>query len=247
MNSTQGYVEGSAGYPGSENSAAGRKGQYEACCNIDTDCVDHDGDCVTTCEFSQLDNGQGPPGSRDYYCTLSEWWPKVYGKVTDVKGNAVEGAVVTVFGAEHHDVKHGETITGPSPYGFPSGEYVTYVPNATYDLIASKPQDGYEDTVFFNVPIHEPTQVDFVLRRPSTECNDDCTKSDGLCHADCDGKELCRFPSPSLATACDGSAPGVIALSGGNFLNAATVGALRALFHEYLPTSSFAVRRPFVQ
>ena len=211
-------------------SSQGLTGENRACCSIGTDCVDYDGDCITTCEHSQLNNGHVPNG-QDYYCVLNKWWPKIYGKVTDVDGNGVNGALVTVVGAEHDGEKHGEMIS------FASGQYLMYVPDGTYDVLVSKPGDGYEDTIFFNVGIHEPVRVDFVLRRPSTDCNDDCTKSDGLCYADCHGKELCGFPedplrSYDLAALCDLSAPGVITLPDGRFFECCTGGGLRVPYRR---------------
>ena len=204
------YVNSSQGLP----TALNPTGKYEACCNVETDCVDYDGTCVTTCEFAESTNPNYPAVNKPFYCVLNNWWPKLYGTVTDVNGASIDGVLVTAVGAYHKSVKHGVQLTENN------GNYVMYIPNSTYDVIASKPQEGYEDTIFFSVPIHEPTELNFVLRRPSTDCNDDCTRSDGLCHADCDGKELCDFPDDpdtlrnlDLAKECDLSAPGAIRLS----------------------------------
>ena len=227
------YVNSSQGLPNALNPT----GKYEACCNVETDCVDYDGTCVTTCEFAESTNPNYPAVNKPFYCVLNNWWPKLYGTVTDVNGDPIDGVLVTAVGAYHDSVKHGEQLTENN------GNYVVYIPNSTYDVIASKPQEGYEDTIFFSVPIHEPTELNFVLRRPSTDCNDDCTRSDGLCHADCDGKELCDFPDDpdslrnlDLAKECDLSAPGVIRLSDNQrFFQCCTGGISRQPYYR-IPT-----------
>ena len=227
------YVNSSQGLPNALNPT----GKYEACCNVETDCVDYDGTCVTTCEFAESTNPNYPTVNKPFYCVLNNWWPKLYGTVTDVNGDPIDGVLVTAVGAYHDSVKHGEQLTENN------GNYVMYIPNSTYDVIASKPQEGYEDTIFFSVPIHEPTELNFVLRRPSTDCNDDCTRSDGLCHADCDGKELCDFPDDpdslrnlDLANECDLSAPGVIRLSDNQrFFQCCTGGISRQPYYR-IPT-----------
>ena len=209
------------------NTSQGRQGsveRFEACCNSPNDCVDFDGDCVTHCQFSQ-DNDSfriGLPDYSNYQCILGDWWPKISGNVTDVYGYAIQGAEVRVVGAYFRGGHVGTWNTDSA------GEYYIYVPNGTYDVLASKRDGsnafyGYEDTIFFSVDIQEPIQVDFVLRNRSTDCTEDCTKSDGLCHASCDGLSGCS----NFIAACDLAAPGIIrnATSGQSFncCNNATV------------------------
>ena len=192
------------------NTSQGRQGsveRFEACCNSPNDCVDFDGDCVTHCQFSQ-DNDSfriGLPDYSNYQCILGDWWPKISGNVTDVYGYAIQGAEVRVVGAYFRGGHVGTWNTDSA------GEYYIYVPNGTYDVLASKRDGsnafyGYEDTIFFSVDIQEPIQVDFVLRNRSTDCTEDCTRSDGLCHASCDGLSGCS----NFIADCDLAAPGII-------------------------------------
>ena len=192
------------------NTSQGRQGsveRFEACCNSPNDCVDFDGDCVTHCQFSQdVDSFLiGLPDFSNYQCILGDWWPKISGNVTDVYGYAIQGAEVRVVGAYFRGGHVGTWNTDSA------GEYYIYVPNGTYDVLASKRTGsnifyGYEDTVFFSVDIQEPVRVDFVLRNRSTDCTEDCTRSDGLCHASCDGLSGCS----NFIDACDLAAPGII-------------------------------------
>ena len=202
------------------NTSQGRQGsveRFEACCNSPNDCVDFDGDCVGHCQFSQ-DNDSfriGLPNYSNYQCILGDWWPKISGNVTDVYGYAIQGAEVRVVGAYF---RGGHVGTGNTDS---AGEYYIYVPNGTYDVLASKRTGsnifyGYEDTVFFSVDIQEPIRVDFVLRNRSTDCTEDCTKSDGLCHASCDGLSGCS----NFIADCDLAAPGIIRnATSGEFFN----------------------------
>ena len=199
---------------------------FAACCNSANDCVDYDGDCVTHCQFSQKDDfpiGK-PLHFSDYQCILGDWWPKISGTVKNVYNQPIRGAEVRVVGAYFRGGHVGTWNTDSA------GEYYIYVPNGTYDVIASKIAGsnifyGYEDTVFFSVDIQEPVQVDFVLRNRSTDCTAACTRSDGLCHASCDGLSGCS----NFIAACDLAAPGIIRTGAGgtgqsfNCCNNATV------------------------
>ena len=202
------------------NTSQGRQGsveRFEACCNSPNDCVDFDGDCVTHCQFSQdVDSFLiGLPDFSNYQCILGDWWPKISGTVKNVDDLAIQGAEVRVVGAYFRSGHVGTWNTDSA------GEYYIYVPNGTYDVLASKRTGsnifyGYEDTVFFSVDIQEPVRVDFVLRNRSTDCTEDCTRSDGLCHASCDGLSGCS----NFIADCDLAAPGIIRnATSGEFFN----------------------------
>ena len=194
-------------YVNTSQTSQGITDTFAACCNSANDCVDFDGDCVGHCQFSQKDDFQIGKSLNfsDYQCILGDWWPKISGTVKNVYNQPIQGAEVRVVGAYFRGGHVGTWNTDSA------GEYYIYVPNGTYDVIASKIAGsnifyGYEDTVFFSVDIQEPVQVDFVLRNRSTDCTAACTRSDGLCHASCDGLSGCS----NFIAACDLAAPGII-------------------------------------
>lgn len=125
---------------------------------------------------------------------------RVSGTVTNIT-SPVESAVVTILGTSFSSVTAAD------------GSYsIETVPLGTYDMLASKPSDGYEDSFASGVIIDlgGTTIQDFILLHPLGDCNDDCTKSDGLCRAECHGRGLCSFETPDTAAACDLAAPGLI-------------------------------------
>lgn len=126
---------------------------------------------------------------------------KLLGIVTNITGGGVGGATVTVMG------KNSTTTNA-------DGSYTLKVRNADadspYDIIATHP--SYETDSVSDFVIHNQmcADKDFLLLRDAQGCNADCTKADGLCHADCNGKGLCSYTSQESISACDLAAPGII-------------------------------------
>ncbi len=114
-------------------------------------------------------------------------------------GCPVAGAVVSIVG------------TGFSAVTAADGSYsIAGVPIGYYDIVAGKPSDSYVDAVKVEVGVVFDVDADFTLVKALDGCNNDCTKADGFCHAECGGKGLCVFESPETASACDFAAPGII-------------------------------------
>ncbi len=123
----------------------------------------------------------------------------VTGAVRNITNDPVPGAVVRILGTAFS-----ATTAADGTYS------IADVPFGTYDLVASKPSDGYEDAASLGISVNGDFSADFVLLRASAGCNDDCTKEDGFCHSECGGKGLCSFASPETASACDMAVPGII-------------------------------------
>jgi len=139
------------------------------------------------------------------YCDPGEWYTNptgdLTGIVTNVTLDAVQGAVVKVLGTSFQGTTNN------------LGVYtINNIPDGTYDLVASKPGDAYEEALALGVaiPAFGVTDIFFVLTHPKGNCNDDCTKADGLCRAECQGKGLCNFANEQTADACNLAAPGLI-------------------------------------
>ena len=80
---------------------------------------------------------------------------------------------------------------------------------AAYDVSVSRA--GYEHSTTPNVWVLENTELNFTLLSPlEDDCNNDCTKSDGLCHQGCQGKGRCNFENEVTQAVCDFSVPGVV-------------------------------------
>lgn len=127
------------------------------------------------------------------------------GMVSNVTGNPVEGVTVKVLG------------TGLSATTLADGSYsIASVPFGTYDIVASKSVDGYDDATSLDVNVVSGSvSVDFLLLLSLGSCTNDCTKAgSNFCDASCDGKGMCKFYSGEAKTACDGTF-GIVGLSGG--------------------------------
>lgn len=154
---------------------------------------------TSTVDFRLVPATPGPPGGV--------WAPPtatMTGIVTNVSGEPVAGAMVNVVG------------TGLSAVTASDGAYtITDIPAGTYDIIAGKPADGYEDATSTGTELFSGTaNVDFVLLRSLGNCNDDCTTGgSSLCSASCQGKGACWFDSSETINACDGTF-GMISLPG---------------------------------
>ena len=108
------------------------------------------------------------------------------------------------------------------------GKYSLWVKAyAAYDVSVSRA--GYEHSTTPSVWVLENTELNFTLLRPlEDDCNNDCTKSDGLCHQSCHGKGTCQFyegdhnygdnygddvvefPVEVTKELCDFSVPGIV-------------------------------------
>lgn len=158
-----------------------------------------------TCGDSVCDAGEADPASPNYCpadCGASGP-ATVWGYVTNVTGDSVEGATVAVVGK-----------AGASDLSDAVGYYEISVNNpadgSPYGVVASLAP--YESSVVEGVVLADwdSVQLDFLLLRPAEGCNADCTKADGRCHAECGGKGLCVYKSQEIADACDFSVPGLI-------------------------------------
>jgi hypothetical protein len=130
------------------------------------------------------------------YCDPGTWYGgpvSINGTVTNITADPVQGATVSVVGTPWSDVTAQD------------GTYaIEDVDAGTYDLAASAP--NYATTYKYGFVADAPKNgVDFLLERPSTLCDDDCSYSyDSLCHAECDGFNKCAFYSETTKAACDG-------------------------------------------
>ena len=100
------------------------------------------------------------------------------------------------------------------------GKYLLQVKAyAAYDVSVSGA--GYEHLTTPNVWVLKNTELNFTLLRSlEDDCNNDCTKSDGLCHQSCHGKGTCqfyenlsdgvKFPVEVTKELCDFSVPGIV-------------------------------------
>ncbi|MBI2664116.1 carboxypeptidase regulatory-like domain-containing protein [Candidatus Woesearchaeota archaeon] len=152
-------------------------------------------------EVSHDVTGDGIPN----YCDPGEWQGNAVGTLTGNVGNAtgssVEGAVVRLLGTSY-------AATADT-----SGNYIiTNIAEGTYDIVANKPGQPYEDSseIGFAIDGFGTYEQDFTLVHPLLDCFDDCTKADGLCRAECHGKGLCAFSSATTAAACDYATPGLV-------------------------------------
>ncbi len=125
----------------------------------------------------------------------------IWGKVTNISGQVVSGATVTAVG------KNSTSTNGTGDYSLvvqqPSG-------SSPYDLAVSHPD--YKTLLEPNVELLDWDSLnrDFMILKDAQGCNADCTRADGFCHAECNGKGLCSYPSQETASACDLAAPGII-------------------------------------
>ena len=193
---------------------------HNSCCNLASDCVDFDGTCIPHGQHSQRSSSTGEvdlspslKNAKDYLCVNTLWWPKLYGALTNVTDHRLDRILV--------NTSRLSTGTSDTNITDSSGEYLTYLPSDTYHVIASNQsrnyhpgEEPYQDGITLNLLLDKPTRLDFQLFRPSTGCNADCTKADGLCHADCHGKRFCANFPQNLQTVCDLSAPGTVNLGG---------------------------------
>jgi len=121
----------------------------------------------------------------------------ISGVVSNIS-SPLPGVTVRALSTPYSDVSAGD------------GTYsVTIEEPGTYDIVASKAE--YADVLRTGVDITSDVTYDFTIFRDSRKgCNDDCTKSDGLCHAECKGRGLCGFASEATRSACDLAVPGII-------------------------------------
>ncbi|MAG16215.1 hypothetical protein CMO88_04090 [Candidatus Woesearchaeota archaeon] len=126
---------------------------------------------------------------------------KISGVITNITGDNVENARVTVVGK-------GFDLTDAS--GFYEIEFADPDDGSPYDVTIT--HADYETGLAFGLVIHndECPQKNFIIYKPAEGCNNDCTMSDGLCHADCNNKGACSYISPATASACDSKVPGII-------------------------------------
>ncbi len=137
----------------------------------------------------------------------------ISGYVTNIsqspEPNAVASAMVRIVGTAF------TAITDAS------GKYsITGVPQGTYDLVASKASDGYQDATKLSIPILEGTaSVNFTLVKALGNCNNDCTVGNSnVCDASCNGKGLCSFASEATKQACDGTF-GLVKMPDGKYVD----------------------------
>ncbi|MBI2175806.1 carboxypeptidase regulatory-like domain-containing protein, partial [Candidatus Woesearchaeota archaeon] len=90
----------------------------------------------------------------------------VVGTVRNVSGEPVGGAAVRVLGTAFSGVTS------------PAGTYsISSVPSGTYDVVASKASDGYDDATALSIGVTSgSTTADFTLIRALGSCTNDCTK-----------------------------------------------------------------------
>lgn len=86
-----------------------------------------------------------------------------------------------------------------------AGYYELLLPPGVYTITFSKTR--YVTETLTAIEIHEQTQQDILLQL-SSECQSDCTKNDGVCHADCSGKNSCYFYNSVTRTLCDNKRAG---------------------------------------
>lgn len=159
---------------------------------------------TSTVDFRLVPATEGPPGGA--------WVPPtatMTGRITNVSGEPVADAMVNVLG------------TGLSAATAIDGTYtITDIPAGTYDIVAGKPADGYEDATAMSTELFSGTaSVDLVLLRGLGYCSDDCaTGGSNFCSASCQGKGLCWFDSSETMDACDGTF-GMIELPGSRYVD----------------------------
>ena len=137
------------------------------------------------------------------FCDPGEWQGGATGNLIGTVSNAtdpvVPDVVVRVLGTIYQDITDA------------AGQYsITGIPEGTYDVTATQPEGLFQTALDVVIPGFGVTTQDFVLAHPSGECLDDCTKADGLCHAECQGLGLCSFASAETQSACDFASPGLI-------------------------------------
>jgi len=137
------------------------------------------------------------------FCDPGEWQGGAAGDLTGTVSNATEpavpGVLVKVLGSTFED-----TTAADGTY------LISGIPEGTYDVTATQPQGLFQNALDVQITAFEVTTQDFVLVHPSGDCLDDCTKADGLCRAECEGKGLCHFDSAATRSACDFATPGLI-------------------------------------
>ncbi|NQV08505.1 hypothetical protein HQ529_01485 [Candidatus Woesearchaeota archaeon] len=82
----------------------------------------------------------------------------------------------------------------------------------SYDIIAGKEQYKPESAYDLVIGFQERFQVDFTLEESFSDCSDDCTKKDTICHSECNFWNNCYFNDPRAQDACDGKQPGFKAI-----------------------------------
>lgn len=128
---------------------------------------------------------------------------KLSGIVTNITANPIAGAAISVLGKA-------STSTAPD------GSYTLTITNANdntpYDIVMTHPDYATEYAYGFELFDNQCFTKNFLGVKPTGDCNNDCTKADGLCHAECHGKGLCTFYSPETRDACDNAAPGLVTI-----------------------------------
>ena len=125
------------------------------------------------------------------------------------------------------------------------GRYLMQVKEyAFYDVSVSRA--GYEHSTNHSVLVLKNTELNFTLLSPlEDDCNNDCTKSDGLCHQGCQGKGRCNFENEVTQAVCDFSVPGVVDIDE-SYLDGldkyALVDALLTLYEDDLNSYSGTLR-----
>ena len=103
-----------------------------------------------------------------------------------IPGRAISCSEDTCAYANDAEIRTTSTTDDQGKYSMQVKEY------AAYDVSVSGA--GYEHLTNHSVWVLENTELNFTLLRPlEDDCNNDCTKSDGLCHQSCHGKGTCQF------------------------------------------------------
>lgn len=179
---------------------------HSACCDSATECA-YNNACS--------DFGSRPVGTS-YYCGVgSELHLRevghgiIYGTVVNSSGHGQDGVSVR---AVNETLDENKTVQTDD-----SGRYFMQVKLGIYYINASHPDSGYKKNVTSGFRVAGLTERNYTLVRPlQIGCNDDCTRSDGLCHKECAGQGLCHFFNSTTADLCHLSVPGVIDYSNSN-------------------------------
>ena len=163
---------------------------------------EYNGDCY--------DFGSRPVGTSSY-CGVGGLQLRevghgiIYGTIVNSSGHGQNGVSVR---AVNNTLNENEIAqTGDDD----SGRYFMQVERGIYYINASHPDSGYKKNVTSDFLVTGLVEQNYTMVRPlQIGCNDDCTRSDGLCHKECAGQGLCHFFNSTTADLCHLSVPGVI-------------------------------------
>ena len=152
--------------------------------------------------------GSRPVGTS-YYCGVGGLELRevghgiIYGTIVNSSGHGQDGVFVRAVNGTLGEDKTVQTDD--------SGRYFMQVKRGIYYINASHPDSGYKKNVTSDFLVTGLVEQNYTMVRPlQIGCNDDCTRSDGLCHKECAGQGLCHFFDSTTADLCHLSVPGVI-------------------------------------